>query len=130
MLQLVEQKEVFCYDYIHKFERLAETELLPRAQFFSRLAGEECTKADYARAEQMWRVFNIENMGAYMLLYLLYDVALVADMFQRYQRNSLDEYQLDPVYSASTPQLAWSALSKYIDRPINFITDQEMYQMI
>ena len=51
MLQFVEQKKVFYYDYIDKFERLAGTELPPRAQFLSRLAGEECFKADYARAQ-------------------------------------------------------------------------------
>ena len=131
MLQLVEQKGVFCYDYIDKFERLAaETELPPRAQFFSRLGGKECFEEDYARAQRVWRDFNIENMGAYMLLYLLCDVSLLADVFQRFRRNSLDEYQLDPVYYVSEPHLAWSALLKYIDRPIHLITDPEMYRMI
>ena len=33
MVQLVEQKRVFCYDYIDKFERLDETALPPREQF-------------------------------------------------------------------------------------------------
>ena len=79
MLLLVEQKEVFCYDYIDKFERIAETELSPRAQFFSRLAGDECFEADYAHAQRVWD-FKLENIGAYMLLYLLCDVALLADV--------------------------------------------------
>ena len=69
-------------------------------------------------------------MGAYMMLYLLCDVALLADVFQRFRRNWLDEYQLDLVYFISAPQLAWSALLKYIDRPIHLITDPEMYRMI
>ena len=34
------------------------------------------------------------------------------------------------MYYVSAPQLAWSALLKYIDRPINLITDPEMYRMI
>ena len=33
MLQLVEQKRVFCYENIDKFERLAEKELSFRAHF-------------------------------------------------------------------------------------------------
>ena len=53
MLQLVEQKELFCYDYIDKLKRFAETELPPRAQFFSRLAGEECYEADYWRVQRV-----------------------------------------------------------------------------
>ena len=106
MLQLVDQKGVFCYDYSDKFERLAETELPPRAQFFSRLANEECSEADYACAQRVWKDFKIENMGVYMLLYLLCDVALLADVFQRFRTNSINEYQLDPVYYMSAPQLA------------------------
>ena len=43
---------------------------------------------------------------------------------------SLDEYQLDPAYYMSAPQLAWNALLKYIDQPIHIITDPEMYRMI
>ena len=30
----------------------------------------------------------------------------------------------------SAPQLAWSALLKYIDRPIHLITDPVMYRMV
>ena len=34
------------------------------------------------------------------------------------------------MYYVSAPLLAWSALLKYIDRPIHLITDPEMYRMI
>ena len=65
-----------------------------------------------------------------MRLYLLSDVVLLADVFQMFRYNSLDEYQLDLAYYISAPQLAWNALLKYIDRPIHLITDPEMYRMI
>ena len=58
MVQLVEQKGVCCYDYIDKFERLDETSLPPREQLYNRLAGEDCSKADYARAQRVWRDFK------------------------------------------------------------------------
>ena len=65
-----------------------------------------------------------------MRLYLLCDVALLADVFEKFRNNSLEGYQLDPAYYMSSPQLAWSALLKFIDRPIHLITDPEMYRMI
>ena len=49
---------------------------------------------------------------------------------QAFQNNSLDEYQLDPPYFVSAPQLAWNALLKHIDRLIPLITDPKMYRMI
>ena len=58
------------------------------------------------------------------------DICLLADVFQAFRNNSLDEYQLDPAYFVSAPKLAWNALLKHIDRPIPLITDPEMYRMI
>ena len=130
MIQMLEQKGVFCYDYIDKFERLGERVLPPREQFYNRLAGEECSEENYARAQKVWRDFKCGDIDDYMRLYLLCDVALLADVFQKFRKQSLEEYQLDPAYYMSSPQLAWSALLKYIDRPIHLITDPEMYRMI
>ena len=53
MIQLVEHKGVFYYDYIDKFERLDETALPPREQFYNRLAGEDCSEANYARVQRV-----------------------------------------------------------------------------
>ena len=65
-----------------------------------------------------------------MRLYLLTDICILADAFETFRENSLNEYLLDPANYMSAPQLAWSALLKFIDRPINLITDPEMYRMI
>ena len=65
-----------------------------------------------------------------MILYLLSDICLLADVFETFRSNSLEEYQLDPAYYVSAPQLAWNALLKFINRPIPLITDPEMYRMI
>ena len=65
-----------------------------------------------------------------MALYLLSDICLLADVFQAFRNNSFDEYQLDPAYFVSAPQLAWNALLEHIGRPIPLITDPEMYRMI
>ena len=65
-----------------------------------------------------------------MALYLLSDICLLADVFQALQNQSLDDYQLDPVYFVSAPQLACNKLRKHIDRPISLITDPEMYWMM
>ena len=55
---------------------------------------------------------------------------LLADVFQAFRNQSLDEYQLDPAYFVCAPQLAWNALLKHIDRPIPLITDPEIYRMM
>ena len=65
-----------------------------------------------------------------MRLNLLNDICILADVFKTFRANSLDEYQLDPAYYMSAPQLAWSALFKFINRPIHLLNDPEMHRMI
>jgi hypothetical protein len=60
-----------------------------------------------------------------MKLYLLSDICILVDVFEEFRRCSLIEYQLNPAYYLSAPQIAWSALMKYINRPIHLITDQK-----
>ena len=96
MIQLVKQKGVFCYDYIDKFERLNKTGLLPCDQFYNRLVSEDCSVADYARNQRVFRNFKFQHIVDYMRLYHLSDIALLDDVFQMFRYNSLNEYQPDP----------------------------------
>ena len=129
-MEPLEQKGIFCYDYFDSFARLDEPGLPPREAFFNKLEGVECSEADYAHAQQVYADFQCESLKDYMQLYLLSDIRLLADVFQMFRNNSLNEYQLDPAYFVSAPQLAWNALLKHINQSISLITDQEIYQMI
>ena len=129
-VQLLERRGVFCYDNLDSLTRLDEPELLTREAFFKKLGGVECSQADNAHAQHVWENFHCRSLKKYMALYLLSDICLLADVFQAFRNNSLDEYQLDPAYFVSAPQLAWNAFLKHIDRPIPLITDQKMYRMI
>ena len=128
-IELLERKGVFCYDYLDTFARLDEPALPPREAFFNKLGGIECSEADYAYAQQVFANFQCESLKDYMKLYLLSDICLLA-VFKMFRNNSLIEYQLDPAYFVSAPQLAWNPLLKHINRPIQLITDPEMYRMI
>ena len=129
-VELLERKKVFCYDYIDSFARLDEHALPPREAFFNKLGNVECSQAEYSQAQHVWENYHCSSLKEYMALYLLSDICLLADVFQAFRNQSLDEYQLDPAYFVSAPQLAWNALLKHIDRPIPLITEPEMYRMI
>ena len=126
----LKRKGIFCYDYIDSWERLTENALLTSELFTSRLTEAECSAVDYEHAKKMWREFQCETLKEYMKLYLLCDVCLLADVFEQFRKTSLEEYQLDPAYFVSAPQLAWSALLIFINCPIYLISDPKMYRMI
>ena len=104
--ELLEREGVFCYDYIDSFARLEEPALPPREAFFNNLGDVECSVADYAHTKHVLTNFQCESIKDSMQLYLLSDICLLADVFQMFRNNSLDEYQLDPAYFVSAPQLA------------------------
>ena len=118
-VELLERKGIFCYDYLDSFVRLAETKLPERAQFFSKLTSAECKPKDYEHTERVWAEFSCKTLNDYMCVYLLPDICILADVFEAFRANSLEEYQLDPAYYMSALQLAWSALLKFINRSIN-----------
>ena len=121
------KQKTFCYDYLDSFDRLADTALPSREQFISKLSNAECKPENYEYAQRVWNELSCTTFGDYMRLYLLNDICILADVFETFRANSLEEYQLDPAYYMSAPQLAWSALLKFIIRSIHLITDQEMY---
>ena len=129
-VELLERTRVVCYNYFDFVARLDEFALPPREAFFNKLEGVECLQSDYAHAQHVWVNFNCQNLKEYMALYLLSDICLLADVVQAFRKNSLDEYQMDPAFFVSAPQLAWNALLKHIDSPIPLITDPEIYLMI
>lgn len=61
---------VFCYDYVDSWEKLGETELPPKEDFYSKLTNENISDEQYAFANEIWREFNIRTLGDYADLYL------------------------------------------------------------
>jgi len=105
-VEMLERKGVFCYDYIDTPERLREVNLPPRERFFSKLTNTECSEEDYAYAQRVWTTFGCTSLLDYMVLYLRTDICLLADVFQRFRRDSLREYELDPAYFITAPHLS------------------------
>ena len=90
-VELLELTGVFCYDYVDSFARLDEPALPQRIAFFNQLEGEECSETDYAHAQQVFANFQCESLKDCMRLYLLSNISLLADVFQMFRNNSLEE---------------------------------------
>ena len=112
-VELLERKGVFCYDYLESLERLDKPRLPPREALFNKLGNVECSQVDYAHAQNVWENFKFQSLKKYIALYLLSDICMLADVFQAFRNNSLNEYQLDPAYFVSAPQLGWIELFKH-----------------
>lgn len=61
--------------------------------------------------------------------YVLTDVLLLADVFERFRDMTLDYYKLDACHYFTSPGLAWDAALKMTGISLDLITDPLMYNV-
>ena len=127
---LLLRKGIYPHEYMDSWEKFDETTLPPKESFYSNLNLEDISDKDYAHVQKVWDVFEITNLGKYHELYVQSDTLLLEDVFENFRNISLDIYELDPVYFASAPGLAWQVCLKKIEVKLELLTDYDMILMI
>ena len=64
------RKGVYPYEYMDSWEKFDENTLPPKEAFYSNLNLEDISNEDYAHAQKVWDVFEINNLGEYDDLYV------------------------------------------------------------
>ena len=91
---------------------------------------EDISETDYAHANNVFKKFNINNLGEYHDLYVRSDTLLLADVFENFRQARLKNYRLDPAHFVSLPGLAWQACLKKTNVELELITDYDMLLVI
>lgn len=131
-LTLLTQKGVYPYDFMDSFEKFEQTSFPSIEDCFNTLQNEKMEEDDYNRAQNVWKSFNIKNMGEYHDLYLKTDVLLLADVFENFRVSCLKSYKLDPVHYYTLPGLAWDAMLLMTGVKLDVFSQEQndMYLMI
>ncbi|XP_076291051.1 uncharacterized protein LOC143214199 [Lasioglossum baleicum] len=85
------------------YDKLNDTCLPPREAFYNRLNGSEISNIDYIHANTVWSRFTIQTLGEYSDLYLQLDVLLLADVFENFRDDCLENYKLNPAHYYTLP---------------------------
>ena len=67
---------------------------------------------DYRRANNVFKRFELENLGQCHDLYVQSDTLLLADVFENFRDMCIKEYEVDPAHFLSLPGLAWQVFLK------------------
>ena len=59
------QQGVYLYENMDEWEKLNETSLPEREDFYSHLNMEDLTDEDYTHAKRIWKDFEINSLGEY-----------------------------------------------------------------
>ena len=69
-------------------------------------------------------------MDDYLDLYLITDVLLLSDVFEKFINTCLDYYGLDPCHYFSSPGLSWDAMLKMTGIELELISNINMHLFI
>ena len=128
-VDLLTRKGVYPYDYVSSLDKLSETQLPPKEEFYSQLYDEDISDDDYQHAINVWNTFNCKTIRDYHNLYLKSDVLLLADVFENFRKTCLKHYKLDPVHYYTSPGLAWDACLKKTGQHLQLLHDYDMLMM-
>ena len=110
--RLLLTKGVYPYEYMSSWDKFDRTNIPQKEAFYSKLNMSGINNCEYARAQKVWKEFNIKNLGEYHDLYLKTDVLLLCNVFESFRNTCLQHYQLDPAHFYTSPGLAWQACLK------------------
>ena len=128
-ISLLTRKGVYPYDYVSSIDKLSETSLPPKEEFYSKLNDEDITDEDYQHAVKVWSTFECKTLKDYHDLYLKSDVMLLADVFEKFRLTCLKHYKLDPAHYYTSPGLAWDACLKITGQNLELLSDYDMLMM-
>ena len=124
------RKGVYLYEYIDEWDKFNEKVLPGKDSFYSNLTLENIREIDYVHANNVFKRFNINNLGEYHDLYVRSDTLLLADIFENFRQSCLENYELDSAHFVSLPGLAWQACLKKANVELKLLTDYDMLLMV
>ena len=124
------RKGVYPYEYMDGWDKFNENIIPSKDSFDSNLTLENISETDYAHANNVFKKFNINNLGEYHDLYVRSDTLLLADILKNFRQSCLKKYELDPSHFVSLPGLAWQACLKKTNVELELLTDYDMLLMV
>jgi len=128
-MPLVTRKGVYPYEYTDSWEKLDETTLPEKDDFYSTLTETYIKDSEYKHAEKVWEHFGCKSLGEYSDLYLKIDVLLLADVFETFRDICLTTYSLDPAYYYTAPGFSFDCMLKFTSVKLELLSDYDMLLM-
>ena len=124
------RKGAYPYEYVDNWERFNEISLPSKEDFYSNLNMEDINDIDYRHANNVFKRFELENLGQYHDLYVQSDTLLLADVFENFRDMCIKEYELDPAHFLSLPGLTFQACLKKTNIELELLTDYDILLMV
>ncbi|XP_046570051.1 uncharacterized protein LOC124278380 [Haliotis rubra] len=127
---MLTRKLPYCYEYVDSFDKLEETKLPSRDEFYSSLSEDTISKEDYDFAHDIWMTFKISSVREFMELYVAVDTLILTDVFEAFRDMCLSYYRLDPCQYFTLPGMAMDACLLMTGVKLDLMTEPDQYNFV
>ena len=99
---------------------------LKKEHFFSKLKNKCPDNEEIQRTMDIIERFNIKNGEQLTEIYLKSDVLLLACVFEKFIKVSINEFKINPLYCVSLPGYTWQCGLKYTGINLQTLQDKDM----
>ena len=129
--QYLNKKLAYPYEYFNGIDDYKKSvHNLENKDFFSKLKNKCPDDKEIDRTREIIKKFNIKNGKELTELYLKSDVILLADVFEKFIKISVEEFGINPLYCVSLPGYTWQCGMKYTDIKLQTLQDKDMILLL
>ena len=129
--ELLSKKLAYPYEY---FKSLDDYDLpisnLVSDDYFSKLKNGYPQDSEIQRTNEIIETFKIKTGKELTELYLKTDVVLLADVFEKFIKVSLNKFKINPFYCVSLPGYTWECGLKYTGINLQTLQDKDMILLL
>ena len=121
------KKLAYPYEYFNSIEDYQKPlNNLKKEDFFSKLKNKYPDDEEIERTKEISKIFNIKDGEELTEIYLKSDFLLLACVFEKFIKVSLNEYKINPLYCVSLPGYTWECGLKYTGINLQTLQDKDL----
>ena len=129
--QYLNKKLAYPYEYFNSTDDYQKpVNNLKKEHFFSKLKNGYPNDEEIQRTMDIIKRFNIKNGEELTEIYLKSDVLLLACVFEKFIKVSVNEYKINPLYCVSLPGYTWQCGLKYTGINLQTLQDNDMILLL
>ena len=125
------KKLAYPYEYFNSIDDYQKpVDNLEKKDFFSKLKNKCPDDEEIEKTMDIINIFNIKNGEELTEIYLKSDVLLLACVFEKFIKVSINEFKINPLYCVSLPGCAWQCGLKYTGIDLQSLQDKDMILLL
>ena len=125
------KKLAYPYEYFNSIEDYQKpVDNLKKEDFFSKLKNKCPDDDEIERPMDIIRRFNVKNGEELTKICLKSDVLLLACVFEKFIKISVEEYKINPPYFVNLPGYTWQCGLKYTGINLQTLQDKDMILLL